>query len=449
VAHRGARNPRPPDRGDASGGAWNTLALLFDSSLFTVGMSLIGTSTVLPAFIATLTDSPVYVGLASGIVSGAWLLPQLFVASAVTGLPRKKPVIVWSSWLSRPLFLLVAVAVWLLAERLPGMTLAILLSTLAIFFVFDAIVSIPWFDLLARVIPPTRRGRLMGMSQVIGGLGGIGAGIGIRYLLSEASPWSYPQNYALIFAGASVVFMLSAIGLTVIREPAGKMSSESVPRPSELLKSLPALLAKDRPFLRMVTVRILAGMVSIASAFFVLHATSVGQLALENTGLLISAQVVGSLAAGLLTTYIQDHLGPLVHIRTIISLAALPSLVALTMTPLLPRLGAGTLYVYLLVFFLLGLSMSSLGWPFFNWTLEYAGEERRPMYIGAMNTMAALVMVAPPLGGWMVRTVGYTPLFALAAGLAGCALVLSLGLPSTRTASQMQAKEIEGRASAP
>jgi len=412
--------------------AWNAVAFGIDSSLFTVGMSLLGTTTILPALILGLTGSPVAVGLASAAVSGGWLLPQIFVASAVTRLKRKKPVVVWAAWLSRPIFFLLGLMVSLYGLRAPVLTTVILLGGLALFYVMDAVVSVPWFDLLAKGIPPWRRGRVLGTAQIVGGLGGMAAGAWVRYVLSDASPWSFPQNHAVLLASTSAVLMLSAVGISMIRESQGKAPSGPVPSPREVLRGLPLMLRSDRTFLRLVGTRILAGWVTIASPFYVLHATSVGGLAVEDTGLLVSAQVFGSLAAGLLMSVLQDRKGPLVHIRYTVVACGLPALIVLLLTPVLGMIGNVALYVYLIIFFVLGISASSMGWPFLNYVLEHASEERRPLYIGTINTLTALVMLAPPVGGWILRAFSYTPVLAIALGFAGAAFVAAARLPSTR-----------------
>ncbi len=422
---------------------WNAVAFAADSALFAIAMSLIGTSTVLPTFIARLTSSPIAVGLASGIVSAAWMLPQLIVASAVSGRTSVKPIIVKAAWLSRPLFLLLGVVIWFFAESNPGLTLATVLIGIGVFYVLDAVVSVPWFDLLSKCIPATRRGRVIGSAQVIGGVCGMGTGALIRYLLSPQSPWQYPQNYALLFVASSVVLLGSAVALTLIREPKSPTRT-SAPSPGvrKVLRGLPGLLRDDRRFSRLVVVRILAGMISMANAFYVLQATTTANLPAEATGLLLSAQVAGSVASGLLMGVVQDRLGPLAHIRMTIAIASLPPLLALILSPFLGALGGAALYAYIAIFFLLGISVNSMGWPFFNWILEYAREERRGLYIGTINTLAALVMVAPPLGGWVVRVASYPTLFALTLAFGVAAQLLAVGLPSTRRDAHEDAQQV-------
>lgn len=170
----------------------------------------------------------------------------------------------------------------------------------------------------------------------------------------------------------------------------------------------------------------------MATAFYVLNATHNAGLSLEAAGLFVSAQVAGSLAGGLLMGTIQDRWGPLTHMRIIIAISALPPAVALLCQPFLSALGPGVLYPYLLLYFALGIYMGSIGWPYFNWILEHAEEARRPLYIGMANTIGAVTMVTPALGGWVARTVSYTAVFALSLAFALAALLLSRSIPSTR-----------------
>jgi len=411
----------------------NAWALASDSALFTIGMSLTSATTVLPAFVATLTDSEMLVGVASGLSTAAWLLPQLLIASMISHRPRQKPLIVGAAFASRPLYFVAGLVIWSLGTTRPTLSLAIMLATIAIFFTGDAVVSVPWFALLGKLIPLRRRGRVVGLSQVAGGLGGIAAGGAVSYLLSEESAIAFPGNFAVLYMAASIMFLLSAVALACIKEPV----SDTVPRgdqPStrEILRELPRLIANDRPFLAMQMVRILAGFVALASAFYVLHATRILGLPLSATGLFVSAQVAGTLAAGLAMSLLQDRAGPLVHMRVVVLASCFVPALALGITASASALGSGLLYAYLGLFFFLGLVNGSAGWPYYNWILEYADETRRPLYIGVSNTLGAASMLAYPLGGWIVSAFSYPTAFVLALVFGLAALVLSLRVPSVR-----------------
>lgn len=421
---------------------WNSWALGSDMALFHIAMSLISSTTVLPTLIASLSHSEVIVGLASGLLSGAWLLPQLLVASAVSRLRLKKPLMVRAAWIGRPLILVLALILWFLGASHPQATLIALIAGMTGFWVVDAIVTTPWFDLLARAFPYHTRGRVLGAAQVVGGLGGIAGGMIVRLVLGEGFVLRSPRNYALLFGLSCLVFLASAVALSLIREPPPDPAQETrkvLPLRS-ILASLPSILLKDRAFFRLVLVRIVGGFVTIASAFYILHGTTNLGFGSEDTGLFVSAQVVGSLAAGLLMSTLQDRWGPLTHMRVVIVISALPPILALCAQPLVNIWPAGVLYLYLVLYFVLGIHMGSLSWPYLNWILEHAPDSQRPLYIGMINTLAATVMLAPVLGGWLVRGFSYNAAFAVALGAGSVAFILSLSLPDTRQqANKVQA----------
>ncbi len=395
-------------------------------------MSFFSATTVLPSFISTLTNSEIVVGLASGLNTGAWLLPQLAVASIAARLPRKKPLLVTGAWVARPIFLFLALATLFFAQNRPTLTLGVLLAVITIYNIFDAMTSIAWFDLLGRLIPPTRRGRVLGLSQVIGGIGGIGAGLVVRFVLSERSPWAYPANYAVLFTLTAIGLSIGAVALSLIREPRSATADRQVPSLREVVASLPRILVHDHAFRKLVVVRWMYGFVTVANAFYILYATKHLGLAPDVAGLFISAQVVGMLMAGLVTSTLQDRYGPLIHIRTMIATSTLPPILALLLGPLAVVLGKAVLYPYLVVNFFLGLYTSLFGMPFVNWILEYVEEARRPLYVGMINTLGAVAMIAPALGGWIARSVSYPAVFGLSIIFSIAALIVSLGLPNTR-----------------
>ncbi len=405
-----------------------------ESALFTMAMSFINATTVLPAFVISLSGSEVLVGLASGLTNGAWLLPQLIAASAVSRMAYKKPIIVKVAFPSRLLFLLAAVGIALWGRTHPGLTLAVVLGCLVTFYVADGVISVAWFDLLAKAIPPTRRGRVLGISQAIGSVGGIAAGVCVRYILSERSPWGFPYDYASLFAATAGFGLLSAWALAIIREPEpARQNGHDTLNVFGMLARMPSILSRDGAFLRMILVRLALGFVGISSAFYVLHATRVAGLGSETTGLFVSAQVFGTLAAGLMMSTLQDRFGPLAHMRAIILLAPLPAALALVTGLFRDGLGPSVLYVYLVLYFFLGLFGASAGWPFYNWILEHAAEADRPLYIGMCNTLGALVMLAPALGGWIVVAFSYEAAFVTSMGFGLLSLALSWPLPDTRS----------------
>jgi MFS family permease len=411
----------------------NAVSFICEPGFFLAGMSCISFTTVLPTLIQRLGGSPLTVGLAVGIATGVYLLPQLFVAGIVTRLPRKKPITVAAVWIGRPLLLLMALAIWTWGAERPLLTLVLLLSGIALFHAGEAVQAVPWLSLLGTCVPPDRRGRVLGAAQVLGGAGGIAAGALVRWTLGGGGPWSFPRDYAVLFAAAGAAMLLSAAAMAVMREPGPTAQPEQrQPRLRELMARLPVILVRDRPFLRLTIVRLASDFVTVAGSFYVLHAALRKGFDSSMTGLFVGAQVLGGLASGFLMAAVHDRWGPRTHMRITIGVSLVPPLLALGGGAVELLTGGMPLAVSLLVFFSLGLYLGSPSWPFFNWTLEHAQEAERPLYIGIMNTLGALSMLAPPLGGWIVMRFSYAAVFACAAVCAVLALLLTRGLPDTR-----------------
>jgi hypothetical protein len=339
---------------------------------------------------------------------------------------------VLSAWLGRPILLLVALGIALTGATRPDLARIIMMGGFFLFFVADGIGSVPWFEILAKTIPARRRGRVMGTGQVVGNLLGMGGGVVVSWALSEGSPLAFPLNYAVLYALGGVVLLFGAVSLSLSIEPEAPPTPKDAPSVRAVLAQMPGIVAHDRPFALLIMVRILSGFVFMAGAFYILHATKTLGLSLDVVGTFIAAQLAGSLVAGLLMGLVQDRWGPLVHIRLVLVISAASPLIALALGPFTAVLGPAVLYPYLVLYFMLGISMGSMGWPYFNWILEYADAARRPVYIGMINTLSAIVMVAPILGGWVAGFGTYVAVFALAMGFAVLGYLLSLALPSTR-----------------
>jgi MFS family permease len=334
----------PPAAGDgepvSAHAQHNARALIADMSLFQLGINFIAATTVLPAMVSALGGSAVLVGLATGLTSGAWLLPQILVAAPVARLEYKKPLMVKAAWISRPLLLVLAAIIWQCGLRAPSVALVATLVIMAAIWALGGVVAVPWYDILARVVPARRRGYVMGTAQILGSIGGIGAGLAVRYALSDASPWGFPANYALLHVIAALFLFCSAFAIMALREPAPAPGPRPAVLPTRtLLATLPRLLWEDRHFLRLVAVRLSAGFIGVSGSFYILYATQEMGLEIANAGLFVSAQVLGAMVAGIMMSVIQDRWGPRLHVLIICLIAAVPALLALAAGPLYPLVG--------------------------------------------------------------------------------------------------------------
>jgi len=405
---------------------WNSIAFLIDYATFGAAFALVSVETVVPSLADQLTGSALVIGLVSTVFNAAWLLPQLAVAHAIKDKPSKKPYILPGIIGRGVALLLVTLALWLGLTRHPVAMLGAIFLYLALFAVSDGVVAVSWFDILARTVPVKSRGRLLGIGQALSGLAGVGAGVLIGRILG-APGISFPTNYALLFTVAAVLLVPSSVAIMLLRES----PSEPVAQDGEAAEkgNWFKLLADDRAFRRVIICRILVAMVGLTSPFYVVHASAVLRLPSQIIGAFVVAQTLGGLIASLAFGSLAARKGPLIVIRIGSALAALGPLLAL----LADLAGGGLMAIaYPAVFVASGAANSIWTLGFFNYVLEIAPDDLRPVYVGAGNTIMGIMTLRTVFGGWLLGSTSYAALFAVTIALVGAGFLMALTLkPST------------------
>jgi len=397
---------------------WNFTAFVVDYAVFLIGIGFVSSVTVLPALASRLTDSAVLIGLTSTMFMLGWTIPQLAAAHITKDAPRKKPFF-YKAIPIRLALPAIGIALWLgLAGRPPAM-LAVLMVGMFLFAASDGVMTLVWFDIMARAVPVSRRGRLLGLGQFIGGLGGIAVGGLVALILDR---WSFPESYAILFACASAGIAISSIATLSIREPEPEeVTAEAGAGRKRWLQ----LVARNSDFRRLIVSRLLVGMAGMATPFYVVHAADVMQMPESAIGAFVVANTIGGLTSSLFLGIFSERRGPRYTIRLSSAIAVAGPLSVL----LLDLLGgAGLAWAYPFAFFAVGVTRSATMLGFTNYTLEIAPSSMRPAYVGLANTLMGLMAVVPALGGWLLETTSYPVLFAVAAVLTLGGFILTLTL---------------------
>jgi MFS family permease len=396
---------------------WNFSVNLLDISFIMLGLSLISRETVIPLLVSKLTTSTVAIGLVPAFYTLGIYLPQLFGASVAEGMPRKKPFVSLIGGVGERLpYLLAGIAVLLLAETSPAAALVTLVVMFGISGASAGFATPAWFDMIAKVIPLRRRGLFTGLGHGLGALMGVAGAAVIGYVLER---WQYPQNFALLFGLAFGAMVISWLGLVLNREPA----NPSVRPPTPLvdyLRRLPGVLRGDSNFARYIGAMMVVRGGTMAGSFYLVYGVDRFQLGGAEvgllTGVLIGCQAIFNPLWGML----GDRRG---HKLVLVGGALALALAALTvwLAPAWPWL--------VLAFTLLGAFLAADSASLLNIILEFCADEDRPTYIGLSNTLLAPVTaLAPLLGGWLASALGFSPMFVLAAVLAGVGAALLIAL---------------------
>ena len=397
---------------------WNFGAFMVDFVGFGVAFNFVSLTSVLPAFVRRLTDSAPLVGLVSTTFRGGWLLPQLAVAHLIKDKPRKKPYMV-AGTSGRVLWWVVALALWAGLAHHPSAMLALFFACLALWAITDAVVSLAWFDIIARAIPLKQRGRLVGIAQFVSGTAGVGVGALVGLIL-ERRP--FPDNFALIFTLAGVFLTLAATALALIREPPVQDMDSSTSKQAQ--DGWLTALSKHRAFRHLILCRMMIGLMDLASPFYVGHAEEALHLPQSIIGGFVAAQTTAGMIASLLLGLISERWGPRQVIRIGSAAAAIGPAFALA-----AHLSGGWMtQAYPFVYVTLGVVNSIWMLGFTNYMLEIVPEGARPVYIGLGNTIMGILTLAPTAGGWLLEATSYTTLFGLTTVLVALGFLLTLRL---------------------
>ncbi len=405
---------------------WNFTVILIDATCFGVAFAFFDPNSVLPSFVRQFTNSSLVVGLIGTVFNGFWLLPQLVTARLIVDKPRKKPYMVTGIW-GRALFLGIALALWAGLGNHPTAMMVLFFSFLALFAFSDSVTAVAWFDIMAKAIPVKQRGRLLGTAQLISGVAGLGVGVAVAAILSNPR-LPFPSNYALIFALASVVFIPSIIALRSVREPLADAPSEKAEKRQK--DGLLTPLREDPLFRRWVVARLLIGMIGLAIPFYVGHAVDVLGLPVSIVGSFVAAQTLAKALGGVVFGLVSDRWGP----RFVIRMGGIAAMGSPLFAMIVHFAGSDWLVgVYPFVYVMLGFMQSSWVLGFFNYLLEIAPADRRPMYVGLGNTVMGVMTLVPTLGGWLLQSTSYTVLFGITSAFLAVGLVLVFTLePSER-----------------
>ncbi|MBI2155147.1 MAG: MFS transporter [Candidatus Rokubacteria bacterium] len=394
----------------------NLVALGADYALFMVGLSFASQSTILPAFAEHLRAPNVVIGAIPAVMTVGWWLPSLFAAGHTETLARRLPFVLRYTILERTPFVVLALAAFFLAERAPGLALALLLVMLLVITGAGGALMPAWMDVVGRTIPTTLRGRFFAVASVGANAGALLGSFGTAYILAAVrAPWSY----GVCFLTAAVFMGLSYVALALTREPPAVVTSPPVSL-GAYLSRIPGLLRRDRNLTWFLAARAFAVIGMMASGFYTVYALRTLGAASWHVGVFTTVFLAGQIAGNVVFGGLADRAG---H-RLVIMIG-----VAATVTANVVALAGPSLPLFSVVFALSGVHVAAINVSSLNVLLEFApGMEERPTYVGLGTTsLAPLAFAAPLLAGLMVDALGFESVFGLAAlfGLVGLSLLLT------------------------
>jgi MFS family permease len=376
------------------------------------GMRLINAPTFIPAYVAALAGSDVYVGLARGLQYLGMSLSPVVGATLIEHRRRVLPVGFVIGALMRVQILGLALGGLLLPPPWPLVTACVFLG---LFGVFLGVQGVVFNFLVSKVIPVEKRGLLMGLRNALSGLTAIAVSLyaGTRLIESGALGNGYAATFLL-------GFVLTSLGLCMllfVREPESPNVLERA-GVGRRLRQLPVLLRSDAAFTRYFLARALATIGRMAVPFYVLFADERVGLSGADLGYLTAAFILSQSAGNLIWGVLADRRG-----FRFVFLASLGT----WMVSVWFLMDTASLAHLLGVFLGIGAGLGGFQMSAQNLVLEFGSRRDLPMRIAVANSASELVAaLGSLLGGVLVVTLSYVTVFwiALACQAAAVAIVL-------------------------
>ena len=379
----------------------NFIVNFFDGTAFWFGLSFLAFRTIMPVYIANLTNNKFAIALLSVIVSTGWLLPQLFTANWTQRLPLKKyaPVHV-GFWTERLPVMLLVPSAWLATI---SMELALVASMICVAWhiVGAGVIAVGWQDMIAKVFPLERRGKFFGITNSGGTAAGVLGASTVAWLLDR---YEFPYSYMWAFLIGAVFIFISWVFLAMTKEPRVEPKTEPISN-RDYWKQLPAIVRSDTNFRRYLITQIFTGAGNMSIGFLAVYAVQRWDLPDSQAGAFTIAMLVGQALSNLFFGWLADRKGHKLNLEICVFTTALAAGIA--------ALAPGDKW-FLLVFFMLGISAAGFILSGIMIVFEFCEPEIRPTYIGINNTFNGIAAIAMPLiGGLLASTYGYRLMFTI------------------------------------
>lgn len=393
---------------------WNFTVNMLDGASFWFGASFISSAIILPLYVSHFTSNPVLIGLVPFLSTAGYLVPQLFVANVVERAPRKKffPVNL-GFFLQRVPIMLLAPTAYILAGNQPTWALIVFLGLFAWHTFGSGLQIVGWQDMIAKIFPADRRGRFFGITNFIGNSAGVLGALAVPYILER---YPFPMGYVIAFAIAAALITLSWAFLSQTREPAVASTKPAVSQ-LDYLRSLPAVVRRDRNFRQFLIAQIGFSVSMMAPGFLAVYAVQHWTLPESSAGGFTLAMQIGLALANLFFGFFADRYGH--KLSLVIGLS-------LSVVSLVLAVAAPDPVWFLPIFFLRGAVNAATFVSGISIVYEFTDEQSRATYIGLANTLPGIIgALAPLVGGWMASVAGYPSVFILSAVMGALSVALS------------------------
>jgi hypothetical protein len=388
----------------------NMMVLAIHQILVRIGWIFKTESVIMPAFVDTIAGAGWVRGFLPVLNRMGQSVPPLFFVRQLEGMPRKKwAMITWSVMMGLPFLALSAIWFFPQFHRAAWLPPVFLLMY-TVFFAYTGLNQLVLGTLQGKLIQPTRRGRLLGMSAFGGAV------LAVAFAIWLLGGWlARPDGgFMQIFGFTGVCFVLSGLSVLPLVEPpdAGNLG---IPPSGNSLSAAWQVFRDDANFRRLAVVVMLFSGMQLLFPHYQALARERLQLFGDQLMLWVVTQNAATGIFGLVLGPLGDRKGNRLALGATLFCTAIAPLLAIGLAHLDPAWGRQMFWLVFLPVGLTPLAMKTLT----NYTLEIAPVEDHPRYLNTVNLVLALPYVFSPVVGWLADVTSFELVF-----LTGSALIL-------------------------
>lgn len=381
----------------------NIIMNLGDGGFFGFAVGMASYSTVIPLFVATMTNSATLIGLIPAIHNMGWQFPQLLIAKRIAKMEKIKPFVMFMTMHERVPILALAVIGLLLPYI--GSTAGLIATFLVLIWqgLGAGLTANAWQIMISKIIPGEIRATFFGgqsaAANLLASIGAVLAGVMLKKI---APPW----DFASCFFVASALYVISWFFLNQTREPTKVIESDPI-HSQPLWHDVIHILKTDGHFRNYLISRFISQFGMMAFAFYTVFAVKVLGMSTITVGVMTSILLITQMVANPVLGRIADKWSR----KWVLVLGSIACVASAVMALMIkdPNLFA-------LVFVLNGIGGTAFWTIGLTISLEFGTEIQRPTYVGMSNTLIApSAILAPLVGGFLADSFGYPVTFIVSA----------------------------------
>jgi MFS family permease len=415
----------------------NFLLGILNGAIFKVTMLLIDSNTVLSWFLIQLGASNTLIGLVAPIRMGSSFLLQIFVSGHLQRRPYKLSFYRAMALVRGATLLGTALIIFWVPSNSAWLVI-LFFVLLTLYSTGAGLTGLAFMDMVAKAIPPTRRGRFFAQRSFWGGLLALAAGPLVGFMLSESSGIRFPTNVGWLFVGAFVTLLVAAGMWALIKEPPSEVTPNTVSVVEQARRGS-RILRDNVPYRQYLLLQICSILADSAGAFYIVHAERTLGITAQMVGVYLTARTAATIGSNLLWGRISDRMGNRRLLQITYSLGLCMPLIALGIGwlgsgPAAPWLG----WAYALVFLVWGAYMAGAMIARTGYMLDVIPPAQRSLYMGFGNTLLGVVRFAAMASGLLADWAGFAVLMLVSASFYGLSLLLTFAMSEPRAGESRQ-----------